>query len=571
MLSKFLWALLIAAPFTGAAQDAAAVPEPATFRSDVDLISLAVRVSDRADRDVAGLSASQFTVYENRVAQKIAFFSAEQQPLSLGILLDVSGSMAANGKLDEAKQALAAIVNAGHPDNEWLFLRFHRDVETVTGFTSDRSRVLAAIAATQTEPEGTSVYDAVARALCLLKSAKHPRQALIVITDGADQHSHRTLDELVPLVEAARAQLFLIGCFGKEEAAYFQTSEKKIALVTGQEIDNPRFAFARLAQESGAEYFFATSPGKLQEAVDSIARQLRTQYTLAYYPPPGEGYRRIEVKVASHGLKVRARRGYVLPEAAASQLACDAQPLRPYPYEARVEHSGGCLAYRDDFRTADTGWPQREHYYRVDGAYRLTSASRTGRPAHGTIDTAHIVFGQSVPTSLSTPAVSDSPARAGGGILVANGPWFTDLRAEVTVETKAAGGRQAAAPSAGLAFRVGSTGYYALLLDGSSARDVRFKLVRADFAEAEAHDLLPWTAAPPTASGYAERRTLAVTCKGSKIRVYVQGVLAGEVEDGTLEDGLAGLVLFGSGHADFRDLAVTELCRRAAGPARTAQ
>lgn len=572
----WLWSVTVLAcflPLSGVAQEPPTTENVQTFGSTVDLISLAVRVSDRKDNEVPDLTAAQFSVYENGAPQKIEFFSAEQQPISLGILLDVSSSMTTGGKLDEAKRALKAIVNAGHPENEWLFLRFHREVETAAGFTRDRKQILATISSTRPAPGATSLYDAVAKALCMMKRAQHLRQALIVITDGADQHSHRTLQELIPIVQAAHAQLFMIGCFGKEEAAHYGSSDKRITLVTSQEIDNPHYVFERLAQESGAEYFFSTSPGKMQEAVDSIARQLRTQYSLAYYPRKGSGYRRIEVKVAPRGLKVRARRGFVLPEESTSpdsRTACDQEKLRPYPYEARVERKNGCVVYREDFRNSETGWPNREHYFLAGGAYHLTSAARRQRGNAGPSE-ANSPFGRGVAPINSAPADrSGSPGR-GAAILVANGPWLEDFSAQVTLETKASGGPEAVSPAAGLAFRINDTGYYAVLVDHASARSskgTQFKLVKRYFAEENARDLLPWTSAPLTGLAYASRQKLAVTCNGKHISISIQGVPVGEIDDDSLDEGMAGMMLFGKGSAEFQDLQVTELCHPNGGSLR---
>jgi hypothetical protein len=438
-------------------------------------------------------------------------------------------------------------------------------VETAVAFTRDRRQILAAISSTRPEPEGTSLYDAVAKALCMMKNAQHLRQALIVITDGADQHSHRTLQELIPIVQAAHAQLFMIGCFGKEEAAYYGASDKKITLVTSQEIDNPHYVFERLARESGAEYFFPASPGKMQEAMDSIARQLRTQYSLAYYPRKGPGYRRIEVRVALRSSRVRARRGFVLPEESAtpdSRMACDQEKLRPYLYEARVERKNGCVVYREDFRSTETGWPNREHYFLAGGVFHLASAARRQRGNAGPSE-ANSPFGRGVPSISSVPAdPSGNPAR-GAGFLVANGPWLEDLSAQVTVETKASGGPQAASPVAGLAFRINDTGYYAVLVDHSSTRSskgIQFKLIKRYFAEESARDLLPWTTVPLTGFAYAPRQKLAVTCEGKHISVSIQGVPAGEIDDDSFDEGMAGMVFFGKGSAEFQDLQVTEVC-----------
>ena len=309
----FILAFLMIAPFRLEAQKPESGGSVPTIRTEVDLLSVAVRVTDRKDNEIHGLRADQFSIYEDGIPQKIAFFDAGDEPVSLGILLDVSGSMEATGKLDLAKASLSRLLATMCPADEMFYLRFSRQVEKVVDFTSDPQRILAAITATTVKQDGTSLYDAIASALCTMRNARHHKRALLVLTDGADQNSHRSLEDLIPIVQASQAQVFMIlGCFGKAEYDLYRSAHaEKVALVTNQEIDNPLSAFKRLANESGAEAFFP-KPDKLQDAVDAVAHQLRTQYTLAYYLSASKvGFREIKVKVAQSGARVRARRGFV--------------------------------------------------------------------------------------------------------------------------------------------------------------------------------------------------------------------------------------------------------------------
>ena len=122
-------------------------------------------------------------------------------------------------------------------------------------------------------------------------------------------------------------------------------------------------AFKRLSNESGAEASFLSSPEKLQEAVDLVAHQLRTQYTLAYYPTSsGNGFRRIEVKVAQSGTRVRTRRGFAAEPGlvpSESSAMCEHQVLKPYPYESKISMNHGLTVYHDDFQNQASGWPRR--------------------------------------------------------------------------------------------------------------------------------------------------------------------------------------------------------------------
>ncbi|MBI2680572.1 MAG: VWA domain-containing protein [Candidatus Solibacter usitatus] len=130
-------------------------------------------------------------------------------------------------------------------------------------FTRDPDRIRSAIVKTGATQDGTSLYDAVARALCYMRSARRHRRVLLVLTDGADQHSHRSLEELIPLVQASQAQVFIVGYIGKGEYDLYKSSRnQRVTLVTSQEIDNPVTVFRRLANESGAESFFPGIAGQ---------------------------------------------------------------------------------------------------------------------------------------------------------------------------------------------------------------------------------------------------------------------------------------------------------------------
>lgn len=289
------------------------------LRVQVSLVTVGVRVTDASGHTVPNLEANDFLVYEDSIAQQIASFSREEQPISFGIALDISDSMGYGDKLERAKAAAQMIVGAGRPGDEYLYVTFDGNVVIRTEFTGDRESLKRAIAAT-TLGRGTALYDAVVDSLGRFTRARNRRQALIVITDGADQHSRRKLNEVIRALQESRVQLFAIGYFSVDEAEIFRTTNDRIWLNPSGSIDNPRIVFRRLAKESGADAFFPTSDHTLEIAAEKITADLRTQYTLAYYPSnsqPNERYRKIRVKVRPGGLKVRARQGYVLSDPAA--------------------------------------------------------------------------------------------------------------------------------------------------------------------------------------------------------------------------------------------------------------
>lgn len=288
------------------------IQEP--LRVEVALVTVGVRVTDRGGRAIGGLKAGDFVLYENGVRQEIAFFSSEELPISLGILLDRSDSMAASGKLQRAKDTARYLVNSSHQGTEFLYLAFDWEIPMQSAFISDPGLVETEIENTRMGG-GTRLYDAIIEGLRMCRNARHPRQALVIITDGADQHSSRSLNDMIREVQESQAQIYAIGYFGPDEDRLFRSAEDHVTRIDGREIDNPRVVFQRLATESGAEAFFPRSDPELRKAIEWISTDLRQQYTLSFYPPKGAGpgeYRRIQVKVKHPGARVRARPGYAL-------------------------------------------------------------------------------------------------------------------------------------------------------------------------------------------------------------------------------------------------------------------
>lgn len=558
----FTLVLLIAAVLPLDAQQPEAATPEFTLHTEVDLLSVAARVTDRKDNEIHGLTADQFSLYEDGVLQKISFFDTEDEPVSLGILLDVSGSMEATGKLDHAKDVLARLIGTMRPEDEMFYLRFHREVDKVVGFTNDPHQILTAISTTGPTKDGTSLYDAVAKALCAMRSAHHRRQALLVVTDGADQHSHRSLEELISLVQASPVQVFFIGYFSKEEYDLYRSSHgSKVALVTNQEIDNPLLAFKKLARESGAESFFPPSPAKLQQAVETIAHQLRTQYTLAYYTKlKGSGFHRIEVKVAYSGARIRTRRGFEVDEKtmaggpSGTAAGCEQEELRPYPYESKTTTRDGCTVYHEDFQNEASGWPNKERFHYRKGTYEIRSGMRRGREPYYSLSP-----NASPPSEYSAGDIDNSAPQ--GGTLVANGPWFDDFDASVSVEMKPGGGAGDVANAAGLVFRLNDRGYDAVILSNSvGSEGVQYKLIKKFHSESLVRDLSPWTPIPLTDVIGGRQIKISVQCRGKVIKILFSGNSVAKIEDSDFAEGLVGMILYGTGRAVFRDLLVREAC-----------
>jgi Ca-activated chloride channel homolog len=520
------------------------------FTAEANLQSIAVEVTDRQGRAIRGLTAGDFTLLEDGHPQKIAFFGAEEQPVSLSVLVDSSTSMRSGHKLEQVSEILPLLLRANLPGDEIYFAQFTDRVFPIRPLTEEE-RLHPPIRDVDSRA-GTAFYDALATALCTLRGARNLRQAVAVITDGADQHSRLILDQVIHAAQSARPQIFTIGFFDKHEADIFGISGKMVTLVTSHEIDNPLRAFERISKESGAEAFFPASQRDLQRAVERILGISHAQYTLAYHTARPGALRRIQVRVNRPGMVVASRRtvGSETGDGGTphfSTTSCEVSAKdHPYPWESHVTHTAdGLTHYRDDFSDAHSGWPAHDEFRYAGAAYEISIAppERSARiaPPFGKLD-------------LRVP-----------GEVAAYGPWFTDFEASVEIEPPEDGNGDG-----GLIFRVNERGYYLLLLQrGKGASEVggshpiAYTLTKRLWSEPFMQPITGWN---PLRTSPRETIiksgpvspfvTASVKCAGNRITVRIDGIDAISVTDDTFRDGQVGVGFFGAGHALFRNLEV---------------
>ena len=212
---KFLRPLVIAAlvaatALIGHAQQQEQKQESFRFRSSVELINVTATVTDGTGRFVSGLRKEDFLVYEDDVLQPITHFSSERVPVSLGIILDTSGSMEGE-KMTAAKRALDRfLTELLGPDDEVFLYRFDSSPELVHGWTTDRRAVSRELAMLRPRG-GTAMYDAVAEAIPLAQSGKHRKKALVVISDGNDMNSQTAVAALQAQIRETEVLIYAIG------------------------------------------------------------------------------------------------------------------------------------------------------------------------------------------------------------------------------------------------------------------------------------------------------------------------------------------------------------------------
>jgi len=272
--------------------------EPSFRSTSSELVVLPVVVTDHPDQYVADLRQEQFTVYDNGRRVGIDFFSSEDTPVTIGLVIDASGSM--RRKAGEVTAAAAAFSRSSNPDDELFAVYFNDDVRDAL---PERGMLLAGDstglhqALSMLVPEGrTSLYDGLMHALDRLHTGTRPRKVLVLISDGGDNASAATLQQVLDRARSSSAAIYTIGVYDDMDA------------------DRNPGVLKSLANTTGGERFLPHSSGPLLAACQHIAREIRSGYTLGYTPPERDGgFHRVRVEVASDGkrrLTARTRPGY---------------------------------------------------------------------------------------------------------------------------------------------------------------------------------------------------------------------------------------------------------------------
>ena len=273
----------------------------ANIRVDTTVVLVPVTVTDRLNRFVSGLEQGDFRVYEDDVEQKIISFGSEDAPLSIGIVFDTSGSM--GGKLSMSRAAVAAFFKYTDPADEGCLVEFANRPELVVPFTSNPGEIEERLLSTQSKGS-TALLDGVTVGLNAMRKAKNPRKALIVITDGGDNHSRYTQAEVRNRLQEADVQIYAIGIYGGAS--------------TPEEFAGPDL-LRSLSEPTGGRHFFA-SLHDLPDIAEKIGIELRNEYLIGYRPSntAHDGkFRRIGVKINQppglSALRAYWRKGYIEP------------------------------------------------------------------------------------------------------------------------------------------------------------------------------------------------------------------------------------------------------------------
>jgi len=269
---------------------------------NVDLTEIHVNVTDESDRPVGNLKMENFRVFEDRTEQKISVFKHEDIPVSLGLVVDNSRSIEPRKQRLDA--AALSFVRKGNPEDETFVVHFDNEARLDQEFTDSIPRLEQALA--DAKPFGqTAIYDALTLGLEHMENAKHTKRAILLITDGVDNSSRHTLDEAIEAAKRSRVAVYTVGL---------------LSVSGGQKAED---SLIRIAEASGGRAFFPSNVDEARAAMERVARDLREQYTLGYFPSNSArtgGWRSIRVDVMppqgqrpAPRLNANYRHGYYSP------------------------------------------------------------------------------------------------------------------------------------------------------------------------------------------------------------------------------------------------------------------
>jgi Ca-activated chloride channel family protein len=289
----------------------------AQFSAETRLVVLHASVADKKGHLVPNLQEKNFKVFENGIQQPIKVFRHEDVPVSMGLLIDDSGSM--RDKRSRVEAAALALVRASNPQDEVFVVNFNDEAYLDVPFTSDVKRMEQGLARIDSRG-GTAMRDAINMSIDYVKSnGKKDKKVLLIVTDGNDNASGATLEHVVQRSLQSEVLIYGVGLLGEEQR---------------HEAAKAKRALKELTTATGGMVFYPKDVSEVNGLALQIASDIRSQYTLAYTPPsPDDGsYRQIKVEVDAPGHpNVRTRSGYY------------ARAVNPAPAPAQTSSASGAV------------------------------------------------------------------------------------------------------------------------------------------------------------------------------------------------------------------------------------
>jgi Ca-activated chloride channel family protein len=276
------------------------------MRVDVDLALVSVTVTDPYNRLVTGLEPEYFRIFEDNQEQEITHFSSEDVPVSIGVVLDLSGSMA--NKIDKSRMAALQFFKTANPQDEYFVVSFNEHAELSSPFTTSVDDIETRLMFTAAKGR-TALLDAIYLGLSQMRGARNQKKALLVISDGGDNHSRYSEHDIKNFVREADTQIYAIGLYDPAGSR-----------ATPEEVNGPAL-LNEVTDMSGGRTFAVSNLNDLPDVAIKIGMELRNQYVLGYRPSnrvrDGK-WRKIKVKLRPPKglppLNVYAKSGYYSPQ-----------------------------------------------------------------------------------------------------------------------------------------------------------------------------------------------------------------------------------------------------------------
>jgi Ca-activated chloride channel family protein len=276
------------------------------LRINVNVVLVPVLVTDAMNHPVTGLEKKNFVLSDNEEQQEIQYFSKEDSPISVGLLVDVSKSM--TDKVDAEREAVSEFFKNANSEDDYFVVAFSSQPEMLTEVTQSIGTIQAKLGAVV--PNGsTAMLDAISVAMTRMRSAKYKRRALLIISDGGDNNSHHKYREIKSLVRDSDVEVYAIGLF---DTAFFKTYEEFMG----------KKWLSEITDATGGRTVTVDNVSKMGEAAAAISTEMRSQYVLGYRPSNVESNgkrRQIKVRVINSPtrdvqLQAYYKRGYIIPK-----------------------------------------------------------------------------------------------------------------------------------------------------------------------------------------------------------------------------------------------------------------
>jgi len=288
---------------------------PANFRASAELVLVPVTVTDHNGKTVQGLQADNFKLLEDQVTQKIVSFSGDDAPCSVGLILDTSGSM--RDLLGATKEIAHAFLGTANPQDEFMLLTVSTQPDAVSAFTVDIPTLEKSIQLTSAGGF-TALIDTIYLGLNRMRVSKHPRRALLILSDGIDNHSRYSKSELVRVALEADVQIYTI-IFDNPAAVpttvpFVPAMIRKGGGTAG--VQPPGSLLEDLSDKTGGIHFRVRNAAEAEQTAEKIGRAIRAEYVIGYQPANSlltGKWHRIRVKSDVPHVSVYARNGYYAP------------------------------------------------------------------------------------------------------------------------------------------------------------------------------------------------------------------------------------------------------------------